>query len=187
MTLPFDAAFVIAAQQILFTTSWMTAVAIFCARWLIVLYVCFGCVMLVVQSPRLRHGAREAFWSFCIAVILTSSLSAVLLRPRPFVAYPDVRLLIPIPFNASFPSGHTAAAIAIACALFVADPVLGIVAFVMAVFIAFGRILVGVHYPSDILGGIVIGLLSYGIVRAGHHALRQKEIIRAAKRHHHDA
>ncbi len=184
-TSSFDLSFVLAAQQMMFATPWMIAVAVFCARWLILLYVSFGCVMLAVQSSRLRHGAREAFWSLCIAVMLTSSLSAMVLRPRPFVNHPDVRLLIPIPFNTSFPSGHTAAAIAISCALFVADPVLGVVAFLIASFIALSRIMVGVHYPSDILGGVVIGLLSFGLVRAGHRALRRKEIVQASERHHH--
>lgn len=182
MSPSFDVASVLAVQQMIFATPWMSTVAIFCARWLIVLVVCSVCAMVFSRSLRLRHAVREVFWSVCIAIILATSLSTLFLRPRPFVAHPDVRLLIPIPYNTSFPSGHTATAVAIACAVFVADPFVGGIAIVLAAFVAMGRIAVGVHYPSDIVGGIIIGLFSYALVRAGHYAVRRNEIAHASER-----
>ena len=41
-----------------------------------------------------------------------------------------------------------------------------------------GRVTVGVHYPSDILGGILLGLVSYAIVRTGHAALRKRKHVK---------
>lgn len=186
MTSFFDAEVVLAVQRMVFVTPGMVTVAIFCARWMIFVNVILAIVLFVSRSPKLRHGAREVFWAFIISIIFASSLSAMLLRHRPFMDHPDVRLLVPIPLNASFPSSHTATAVAIACAMVAADPVIGAISIVIALFVMFGRIAVGVHFPSDILGGIVIGLISFALVRVGHRSLRRKDIVISTKRHHHE-
>ena len=78
-------------------------------------------------------------------------------RLRPFVERPDVVLLIPPPGDASFPSGHTAASFAAAFALKASGSPLWKPALLWALLIAFSRLYLYVHWPSDVLGGAVLG------------------------------
>jgi undecaprenyl-diphosphatase len=68
----------------------------------------------------------------------------------------------------SFPSGHTSVAFAVAAIILSVDRRLGAVAFAIAVLVAFGRMAVGVHYPTDILGGLVIAAIAYQLVKKIH-------------------
>ena len=67
-----------------------------------------------------------------------------------------------LPTDYAFPSGHTSASFATATAIFfsVDSKKWSIAAFILAVLISFSRIYVGVHYPTDVLGGIFTGVLS---------------------------
>lgn len=61
----------------------------------------------------------------------------------------------------AFPSGHSSVAFAIATSVFFATtPTIGVAFFIMAIFVSLGRVFVGVHWPSDIIGGAFIGILS---------------------------
>ena len=83
---------------------------------------------------------------------------------------PRNRLLVSPPTDYSFPSGHTLASFEAATALYKDHTVYGFLAFVLAILIAFSRIYLQVHYPSDVLGGAILGflfgLLGSTIVRA---------------------
>jgi undecaprenyl-diphosphatase len=60
----------------------------------------------------------------------------------------------------SFPSGHTAAAFAMATLVSFHFPILTLPVIIWALLVGFSRIYLGVHYPTDILAGIVIGVTS---------------------------
>ncbi|MEK7197893.1 MAG: phosphatase PAP2 family protein [Patescibacteria group bacterium] len=79
-------------------------------------------------------------------------------RPRPFEAY-DVHVLI-TNNEFSFPSGHAALFFAMATAVYFYNKKLGLWFFAAAILMGFGRVVSGVHYPSDIIGGAVIGILT---------------------------
>ena len=70
---------------------------------------------------------------------------------------PDVVLLLPPPGDASFPSGHTAASFAAVFALKASGSPLWKPALLWALLIAFSRLYLYVHWPSDVLGGAVLG------------------------------
>lgn len=80
-------------------------------------------------------------------------------RVRPFTFRPNLQLLIPFPGDASFPSGHTSVSFAAAMALYRCDKKWGRCAFVLAVLIAFSRLYLYVHFPTDVLFGAAIGAL----------------------------
>ena len=82
-------------------------------------------------------------------------------RMRPFDVNNAVRLLIPGPGDFSFPSGHTAASFASVAALYFAgERKLWKPALLLAVMIAFSRLYLYVHYPTDILGGVAVGVIA---------------------------
>jgi membrane-associated phospholipid phosphatase len=58
--------------------------------------------------------------------------------------------------------------------LYAGDKRLGQLGILIVIGVALGRVAAGVHYPSDILGGALVGLASFAIVRLGHKALRKK-------------
>ncbi len=108
-----------------------------------------------------------------ISLILTVILCNVILKPsimrcRPCWLEPDVQLLVKVPHDFSFPSGHSNASFAVATAILTRNKKLGIPAIVLAALIAISRLYVFVHWPTDVLmgtlTGIVGGIVSYFIV-----------------------
>ena len=79
-------------------------------------------------------------------------------RPRPCWLDPNITLLIPMPQDFSFPSGHTLASATGATILTGIDRRFGIAAIPLAVLIAFSRLYLYVHFPSDVLAGAVLGV-----------------------------
>lgn len=94
----------------------------------------------------------------------------IVARPRPCAIDTSVTLLIPFPSEYSFPSGHSANGFTAASIIFAYYHRTGVIALVIAGIIAFSRMYLFVHYPTDILGGICIGILdgflAFQLVRA---------------------
>lgn len=108
-----------------------------------------------------------AFLSMIIAGMSDIIISLFWNRPRPFITHHD--LVTPITDGlrvdpTSFPSGHTYIAFAIATSIFLyGHHRLGTFLFLVAVGVAVGRIGAGLHYPSDIVAGAILGIVS-GVV-----------------------
>ena len=106
--------------------------------------------------------------SFLLGNVLLKNLIA---RPRPFTVDTSVILLVPRPGEYSFPSGHTLNGFTAASVLFLYFKRTGIAALLLAGAIAFPRMYLFVHYPTDILGGLLLGVadavIVYFIVRKG--------------------
>lgn len=79
-------------------------------------------------------------------------------RMRPCSIDTSVPLLIPFPSEYSFPSGHTLHSFAAATMIFLHYKKQGIAALALAALIAFSRLYLFVHFPTDILGGIILGV-----------------------------
>jgi undecaprenyl-diphosphatase len=111
-----------------------------------------------------RRGARRAVvaagLSAGLALAIAQLVSRITDRPRPFVADPSgVHLFTRHAADPSFPSDHATAALAIAVAILLRDRRWGGVALAFACVLAVGRVAMGVHYPSDVLGGAALGTL----------------------------
>lgn len=123
----------------------------------------FGAVwILLALALLLRRDTRKAGLAVTIALVLDLVVCNLLLknlvaRPRPFWLR-EITLLVPPPTDYSFPSGHTAASFAAVGALWREKNRLKIPALVLAAAIALSRIYLYVHYPSDVLGGLLVGL-----------------------------
>ena len=107
--------------------------------------------------------SREA--TFCILAALAISvllaniiLKKVLRRERPFVYREDRNTIIEPPTDFSFPSGHTFSSFAAATTIMMYAPKLGVLAMIYAGGIAFSRLYLYVHYLSDVLFSIILGV-----------------------------
>ncbi|MBP7134397.1 phosphatase PAP2 family protein [Patescibacteria group bacterium] len=152
-------------------------VAVFLARWCVFLLVAWVFWReRTTKEATVRHAMREAVWSGLFALLIALLLSDSIARARPFVALPDVSLLVPAPLSLySLPSAHTSFAfgVAIACLWGASRRREVLVPVGLAALVGMGRILVGVHYPSDIFAGMLVGIFSFSCVRFMHHVVRR--------------
>jgi len=125
--------------------------------------------LLMVLLP-LLYG--RAGWRASLAMLLTGAiglllykwLKRVLVRERPFIRYAGIRLAMPPLDRYSFPSGHTLHAVCFATLVAAQFPELGWVLWPLASLIALSRVVLGLHYPTDVAAGAAIG---FGLAAAG--------------------
>ena len=128
--------------------------------------------ILLALALVLRKSSRRQGWTVALALVLDLVCCNLLLKPligrvRPFAVNPAVELLVSPPLDASFPSGHTAASCAAVFALRGSGSPLWKPALAVAVLIAFSRLYLYVHWPSDVLGGALLGaFLGWAAARA---------------------
>ncbi len=117
-------------------------------------------IILLLAIPKTRKVGKLLAISLIIeAVICNLVLKTAFGRIRPYEYRDGLVLLINKPIDTSFPSGHTGAAFSFVSALFFSKNKWWILAFVVAACIAFSRLYLYVHFPTDILGGILVGIL----------------------------
>lgn len=98
------------------------------------------------------------FLEFLLNNLIIKNLFA---RIRPYEVIDGLILLVGKAPDYSFPSGHTGSAFALAVVIFmVMDRKYGIIALILASLMGFSRLYVGIHYPSDVLGGVILGVVT---------------------------
>ncbi|MFD1427561.1 undecaprenyl-diphosphatase [Kroppenstedtia sanguinis] len=127
-------------------------------------YLFAGVLVLLVILRSTRPAGLMGFATLFLGFGISWVIGQLYERTRPFVDHDHVNMLVHHAADASFPSDHTTAAFTIACALWIYDRRMGIPMAVLALIMGFSRIWVGHHYPTDILGGILIGVLSAIVV-----------------------
>lgn len=117
------------------------------------------------QRARNQRAALSAIASMFVANVFVKALNLVYYRPRPFASR-DLNLLFYHPSDSSFPSNPTSVGFCIATAVWLYNRAAGWVLYALATLLGMARLISGVHYPSDILGGALIGTLcAYLVVR----------------------
>ena len=140
-----------------------------------IIWIVLTCVLLLI--PKTRKYGMVVLAALVLDMVLCNGILKPLVgRARPFTANPSIQLLVSKPADYSFPSGHTAAAFAAVSALFFAgEKKIWKGALVLAVLITFSRLYLYVHYPTDVLGGAVVGAFAaWGAVRIVKHGLVRK-------------
>lgn len=121
------------------------------------IWILLAVILLSIRRTR-RQGAALSCGLVLDLVSCNLLLKPLFGRVRPFVLQPAVILLVEPPLDASFPSGHTAASFAAVFALKASGSPLWKPALALALVIAFSRLYLYVHWPSDVLGGALLGI-----------------------------
>ena len=125
-----------------------------------IIWIILTLVLLLIPKTR-KTGVIMTAALLVDLVLCNLLLKNLVARTRPFDVNTAVQLLVAKPRDYSFPSGHTAASFASVTALYLAgEKKMWKAALVLAVLIALSRLYLYVHYPTDIIGGVVFGSLS---------------------------
>ena len=132
-----------------------------------IFWIILTLILLAFRKTR-KAGLCSMFALLFMVVLNNGIIKHLVDRIRPYEVIESLKILVAKPDDASFPSGHTASSFASCTALLLSLPMVTdrrrarictVAAYILAVLIAFSRLYVGVHYPTDVLGGIVIGIL----------------------------
>jgi undecaprenyl-diphosphatase len=117
-------------------------------------------VALLLRRRQIAAGGVLAGVAAAAALAAGAVVAAMVSRPRPFVAHHDITAFIAHAPDPGFPSDHATAAFAIATMLMLRFGMRALPTLLAAVALAASRVLVGVHYPGDVLAGALIGVLA---------------------------
>lgn len=117
-------------------------------------------ILLMLFSKTRKVGFTVGFSLLTNFLILNLILKNLVARIRPYEVIDGLTRLVPAERSFSFPSGHAGHAFAAAVVLYCMLPKkYGIPALVLATLISFSRLYVGVHYPTDVLAGALVGTI----------------------------
>ncbi len=123
------------------------------------LWVVLSIVLLVINKTR-KVGAASAVSLILTFVVVNVGIKNLVARTRPYEVIDGLVSLVGKQSDFSFPSGHSAHAFAVGVVILIMMPrKIGVPIFVISVLMAFSRLYVGVHYPTDVIAGAFLGTL----------------------------
>lgn len=121
-------------------------------------------LLLFLDDPFWHSLGVNLAWSLAVSHLIVAIGKKVLPRPRPYLTLDDVCTGRQMLKDASFPSGHSTAAFSMATVFSYTFPLGTPIFFGIALLVGSSRVYLGLHYPSDILMGAFIGVMTAGIV-----------------------
>ena len=124
-----------------------------------ILIALFLLALIIIPKTR-KYGIQMAIAVVISVLIVNVGIKPFVKRCRPCWLEPGVKMLIELPHSYSFPSGHSSTFFAMATAVFLSNKRFGIPTLVVASIVAFSRLYLFAHWPTDVIGGILTGTLS---------------------------
>ena len=126
-----------------------------------IFWIAWAVLMLIIPKTR-KIGLGMAFALIMGLLVCNLSLKPLIGRIRPYDYQREfldtaITLLVKTPHDYSFPSGHTIASFEAAVVLILNNKKMGIPAMILACLIAFSRMYLYVHYPTDVIASIILG------------------------------
>lgn len=121
-------------------------------------WIMLGLVIAAMDAPRGIGVAAHIGLAALVGGVLYRWIKTRTLRPRPYVRYRRIHALVPPLDEFSFPSGHTLHAVSITTIVLQHYPMLGWVLVPFTALVALSRVALGLHYPSDVLAAVALGL-----------------------------
>ena len=121
------------------------------------LWVSTGLMLVAINDSYSRMVAFSASLAIGTSVVLFITLKNLIGRPRPFESWDALTCMMAPPDKFSFPSGHTLTAFAVWGTFLIGYPVISHFYLVAAALIGLSRIFLGLHYPTDVLVGAILG------------------------------
>lgn len=109
------------------------------------------------EAPAAVAGVLWSFFAAAVALLLNIPVRALVQRPRPFVDHDGLDVLIQGKHDYSFVSDHATLTAALAVGVFMVSRRYGAAAILLALCEGFCRVYMGVHYPTDVIGGFALG------------------------------
>jgi undecaprenyl-diphosphatase len=147
----------------------------------LVVTLVFGWVLLAFRAYRttgrlpwrLVEVGVVACLAACIGLAANQLLGHLWFRVRPYDAIANIHPLLPPSPDPSFPSDHATAAFALTTIVVVVLPRFGLLLLIEAILLLTSRVAVGLHYPGDILGGLLVALAATAVAVMLVHAVRR--------------
>lgn len=121
------------------------------------LWITTAICLLISEGAQAGPAVLTASLAVGLSVIIFMAVKSIIGRPRPYQSWPGLPCLMAAPDKFSFPSGHTMTAFSAWSSLALAMPALTIPFMLIAITIGLSRIFLGLHYPTDVLAGAVLG------------------------------
>lgn len=144
---------------------WLDFLAVFCASGLgYVLLLCLAALLAIDAKKYWRTVAEAVVASVLVRFVVIETIYWLWFRARPFVDNQVRQLIEYTADKPSLPSGHASFYFALSTIVFCHDKRVGVVFYLASFVIAISRVFVGVHWPSDILAGALLGTLAAWVI-----------------------
>lgn len=161
-----------AVNQFVLAHDWLGRGTAGIETWAVPLFALATCALWFLDRPfgprKWKLASASGLASAALALLVAQVIGKIWQRERPVDAHPAAHVWGSRSHDASFPSDHASAAFAIAFAIFLVDRVVGSIFLAAAAVIAIGRVVVGAHYPADVLAGAILAFgVALFVARAG--------------------